>query len=131
MAVLSVLIAAIVGFAIGAGWYMALSRPWIRATGLSVDENGRPVGKPVPYLFFWTFLCILIVAAMLRHVLDASAITAPMAGAVAGLGVGLFFIAPWITMNVLYTMRPVRLAAIDGGYAAVACAAMGLVLTLF
>jgi len=67
---------------------------------------------------------------MLRHVLVSSGVTTPVAGAVSGLGVGLFLIAPWITLNVLFAMRPLKLAAIDAGYAALACTAMGLVLTL-
>jgi len=67
----------------------------------------------------------------MRHVFALSGIDSPGAGIVAGIGVGLFFIAPWITLNNLYGMRPLRLSLIDGGYATLACAVMGLILTLF
>jgi hypothetical protein len=52
-------------------------------------------------------------------------------GFVSGLGVGLFFISPWIMINNAYGNRPFRLTLIDGGYATIGCAVIGLVLTLF
>ena len=130
MALIAVLLAAIIGFVIGAGWYMALSKPWIEASGVPVDADGQPTGRNPGLTYGGAFLCILIVAGMLRHVLVSSGVSTPGAGALSGLGVGLFLIAPWITLNVLFVMRPLKLAAIDGGYAALACTAMGLVLTL-
>ena len=48
-----------------------------------------------------------------------------------GLGVGLFFISPWIMINNGYAGRPFRLTLIDGGYATFGCAIIGLVLMLF
>ena len=48
-----------------------------------------------------------------------------------GLGVGAFFITPWIAMNYAYSMRNPRLIAIDGGYAILGCGVIGLVLGLF
>jgi hypothetical protein len=54
----------------------------------------------------------------------------PAKGMTSGLGIGLFFIAPWIMMNNGYTARPFRLTLIDGGYAALGCAVIGLVLAL-
>ncbi len=52
-------------------------------------------------------------------------------GLLSGLGVGLFFIAPWLAMSYAYAMRPRMLVLIDGGYAVLGCAAIGLVLRLF
>lgn len=131
MALVSVFVAALAAFALGAGWYMLLAKPWIEASGVPVDERGQPAGGASPALYAASFVCILIVAGMMRHMLASTGIQTPGAGLVAGLGVGLFFIAPWITMNVLYSTRPLKLAAIDGGYAALGCAVMGLVLGLF
>jgi hypothetical protein len=52
-------------------------------------------------------------------------------GLVAGLGVGLFFIVPWVAMNYAYANRPVMLTVLDGGYAVLGCGVIGLVLGLF
>ena len=36
MGVVAVLVAAVAGFAMGAVWYMALARPWMKAAGIPV-----------------------------------------------------------------------------------------------
>jgi hypothetical protein len=128
--VLAVIVAAAAAFAVGAVCYMALARPWIADSGVPVDAQGHPTGRGPAITYGGAFLCILLVAGMMRHVLATAGITTAGAGAVAGLGVGLFLIAPWIALNVLFAMRPLRLAAIDGGYAVAGCAVMGAVLGL-
>lgn len=127
----AVIVAALGGFGLGALWYNFFSKQWIEASGVPVDESGQPAGGANPMTYLGAFLCILVVAGMMRHALVTAGILAPFSGLVAGLGIGLFFIAPWITLNVLFSSRPLRLAVIDGGYAAVACALMGLILALF
>jgi hypothetical protein len=128
---LNVLAAAVVAFAAGALWYMALSKPWLAAVGIPVDADGTPEGGQGPGLFAYTFVMQLLVAGMMRHVFQLAAIDTLGAGAVAGLGVGLFFITPWIAINNAYGMRPPALTLIDGGYATLACTLMGVVLVLF
>ena len=129
MEILSVLAAAAVAFALGAVWYMVLAEPWMNAAKVPRDENGQPIGQS-PKLFALSFVLTLVVAGMMRHVFTLAGIDELAKGIVAGAGVGLFFISPWIGINNLYAMRPVRLTLIDGGYATLACAAMGLVLTI-
>lgn len=128
---IAVIVATIAAFGAGAVWYNVFSKAWIADSGVPVDAAGKPTGgRSMALIFGGGFVCTLIVAGMMRHMLAASGITTPLAGLVAGAGVGLFFITPWLLLNVLYAMRPLRLAAIDGGYATLACAVMGLVLTL-
>lgn len=131
MALVSILVATLAAWLLGAVWYTVLSKPWLEVSGVPRDAEGRPMGRPVPLLFAGGALCLLVVAGMMRHMLASAGITAPFSGLVAGAGVGLFFITPWLAMNTLYASRPLTLAAIDGGYATLACAAMGLALTLF
>ncbi len=131
MEILNVIAAAVASFVLGSVWYMVLAEPWMQAAGIERDENGRPRGGPSPGLFAITFALQLVVAGMMRHVFALSGIDTPGAGVLAGSGIGLFFIAPWICINNLFGGRPVQLSAIDGGYATVACAAAGLVLTMF
>jgi len=126
----SVIAAAAVSFVIGAVWYMALAEPWMQDAGIERDENGKPKGGQSPLIFAATFVLQLLVAGMMRHIFSISGIDGIGAGLIAGGGVGLFFITPWIAINNLYGSRPTRLTLIDGGYATVGCAAMGLVLVL-
>ncbi len=130
MEFLAVIVATIASFAFGAFYYGALSRPWMEASGVPVDADGKPVGanNPVPYIV--SFVCILLVAGMMRHSFALSGIDTVGKGLVAGLGIGLFFIAPWIFLNTGYSARPWKLAVIDSGYAIATGAICGTILTL-
>ncbi len=130
MGYLAVLVAAIAGFAVGAAWYMALSKPWVEAANIAVDENGRPLNDtPLPYIM--AFIAMLLVSGMMRHTFALSGIETVGKGLISGLGVGLFFISPWIMINNAYGDRPFKLTLIDGGYATLGCGMIGLVLSLF
>jgi len=130
MGFLSVLIAAAASFAFGAIWYMTLSKPWVEASGITLDENGRPEGGS-PLSFVLAALAMILVAGMMRHTFALSGIETFAKGVLSGMGIGLFFISPWIMLNNTYGMRPFKLTIIDGGYAIFGCAIMGAVLALF
>lgn len=130
MGFISVLAAAVACWAFGAAYYMILAKPWVAASGVAVDENGKPTNdSPLPYVV--SFLCMILVAGMLRHTFAMAGIDTLTKGVVAGAGVGAFFIAPWIVINNAYGDRPFRLSIIDGGYAICGCAIAGLILALF
>lgn len=129
MGFLSVLAAAAASWVFGAVWYMALAKPWVAAAGIKVDENGRPVGSSAaPYIM--SAVAMVLVAGMMRHTFGMAGIDVVHKGFVSGLGIGLFFISPWIMINNAYGMRPFKLTLIDAGYATFGCAIIGAVLTL-
>ncbi len=129
--IVNTLVAAVVAFAAGAVWYMKLADPWMTAAGVTRDASGQPEGGQNPMILAFTFVMQLVVAGMMRHILASSGIDSVGGGLVSGLGIGLFFITPWIAINNANAMRPPMLTIIDGGYATVACGLMGIVLTLF
>jgi len=130
MEIVYVLAAAAAGWVFGAIWYMSLSKPWVEAVGIEVDENGKPKDQsPLPFVL--SFIAMIIVAGMMRHAFAMAGVDTVMKGLVSGLGVGLFFISPWIMINNAYGSRPFKLTLIDGGYATFGCAVMGAVLNLF
>ncbi|UWR22440.1 DUF1761 domain-containing protein [Sulfitobacter sp. S190] len=130
MPFVSIIVAAIAGFAVGAVWYMSLANAWMDAANIARGPDGKPENDgPLPYVM--AFVAMLLVAGMMRHSFALSGIDTAGAGLVSGVGIGLFFISPWIMINNAYAGRPFRLTVIDGGYAVLGCAAIGLVLTLF
>ena len=130
MQLISVLAAAAAGYVFGAIWYMTLSKPWMAAAGIEADETGRPKGSSaLPFVL--SAIAMILVSGMMRHIFAMAGIEGVDKGLVAGLGIGLFFISPWIMINNAYGMRPFRLTVIDGGYATLGCGLMGLVLALF
>jgi len=131
MELLNIVAAAAGSWVFGAIWYMALSKPWMEAAGIPRDENGRPQGNGSPMPFILSAICMIIVAGMMRHIFAMAAIDTVGKGFMSGLGIGLFFIAPWIMINNAYGMKPFRLTLIDGGYATIGCTIIGVILTLF
>jgi len=125
----SVLLAAAAAWLAGAAWYLTLSAAWVAASGVPVDENGRPRnGGALPHVV--TFAALIVVAGMMHHTFAMAGLTEPVEGAIAGLGLGAFIAAPWIAITYVYAARPRVLWLIDGGYAIVATGIIGLVLGL-
>lgn len=126
MGVVAVLAAAVAAFVWGAVWYMAMAKPWMAASGLSEDTINR--SNPVPYVI--SIVGLILVAGMMRHTFVMAGIDTLGKGLMAGLGVGLFIVLPWIATHYAFGQRPMRLIAIDAGYHVIGCAIIGVVLTL-
>jgi hypothetical protein len=126
MEFLSVIAAAIGAFAFGAVWYIAMSKPWMAASG--VTEAQQRASGPMPFVV--GLLAMVLVAGMMRHILAGAGIVTLGAGILAGAGIGAFFITPWMAMNYAFALRKPALTLIDGVNSVVGCAIMGAILTL-
>lgn len=131
MEFVNVFAAAVAAFAAGALYYAVLSEPWMNASGVRRRPDGRPANATDARPFVIGFLCILMVAGVMRHLFAIGGIAHPGTGILYGAGLGAFVIMPWLALNAVYSMQNPRLVLIDGGYAVLACAIIGLVLTLF
>ena len=129
MGLISVIVAAFAAFVFGAVYYMVLAKPWMAAAGIAVGPDGKPANNVGPTPYIVSFICIILVAGMMRHSFALSGIDTVGKGFMSGLGIGLFFITPWIFINTGYSDRPWKLAVIDGGYATCATATIGIILT--
>ncbi|TAG17876.1 MAG: DUF1761 domain-containing protein [Rhodobacterales bacterium] len=127
MEFLNVIAAAVAAFAFGAVWYIAMSKPWMAASGVT-EEQQRTSG-PMPYVI--GLLAMVLVAGMMRHLLGTSGVTTVTGGAIAGFGVGAFLITPWVAMNYGFSLRKPALTLIDGVNSVVGCTIMGAVLNAF
>lgn len=128
MQFLAVLLAAAAGFGAGAVWYMVNGERWMAAVGRTKEEISAEKSL-LPFVI--GFLASLLTAGLMRHVFAGSGVTGAGAGLIGGLGVGLFFVAPWIATNYAFAARPRTLWWIDCGHVILACTAIGLVLGLF
>lgn len=131
MEIWNVLAAALAGFLYGAVHYTVLSKPWLRASGVKVDENGKPMGSGSMLPFLMNFIAMILVAGMMRHLFAMAGIDTLAKAALSGFGIGAFFITPWILMNNAFPGRPYLLTAIDGAYAIIGCTLIGAVLAAF
>lgn len=131
MGLMNVLAAALGGYVFGAIWYMALAKPWMQAAGIKMTTDGKPDGNGSALPFVLSAVAMVLVAGMMRHIFALSDIDTISKGLVSGLGIGLFFIAPWTMINYAYAGRPFKLTLIDGGYAVFGCAIIGAILVSF
>ena len=126
----NVIVAAIAAYAFGAVWYMVNAKAWMAASGVELNQEGQPRDRsPMPYIV--SFICMVLVAGMMRHIYALAGIDGLGEGIVAGLGIGLFLVTPWLATNYAFARRPGALTLIDGAYASLGCAIMGAVLVLF
>ena len=99
---LAVLVAAVAGFAFGAAWYMALSRVWLGAVGLTREQLNRR--SPVPFILSFVALLVMgwVLAGMLGH-FGAGQVTVRN-GIVSGLLLGGLYAAAASGLSVSFGM---------------------------
>ena len=130
MQILAVIVAAIAAYAFGAVWYTTMSKPWIAASGIAVDANGKPMGNGSMMPFVVGFVAEVLVAGMMRHIFAMSGLDTLPEGVMGGFGIGAFLITPWVAMNYAFAARSWRLTLLDGVNSVVGCTIMGIVLVL-
>jgi hypothetical protein len=109
----AVIIAAIVGYAAGAAWYMSLSKPWIAAQGFS-HESLRANRSAVPFIV--TFAANLVMAFMLAGVIGHLGPVTLRSGVIAAALLWIGFVATTMSANYSFSRRPFKLLAIDSGH---------------
>ena len=130
MQILAVIVAAIAAYAFGAVWYTTMSKPWIAASGIAVDANGKPMGNGSMMPFVVGFVAEVLVAGMMRHIFAMSGLDTLPEGVMGGFGIGAFLITPWVAMNYAFAARSWRLTLLDGVNSVVGGTIMGIVLVL-
>ena len=127
MGALSVILAAAGAWIFGSVWYGVMGKRWMAAAGLTEET----INRKNYVAFVGSFICAVLVAGMIRHVLVMSGIDGVGKSALTGLGMGLFVAVPWLTTNYLFAQRPRDLIWIDGVYATAGCTVIGIVLGFF
>lgn len=125
---IAIIVATIVSWAIGAGWYMALSKQWLAGIGKTRDEiNGK---DPTP--FIWSVIVQLVMAyflALLIPVIYGQ--TDAGSGFLTGLHMWIGFVITSMILGHRYQDRPWSLTAVDGGYLLAVLLVQGLIIGLF
>lgn len=130
MSLFSVIAAGLAAWVFGAIWYSVFAKPWVTASGVATDENGKPANQKDPLPYILSIVAAILVAGMMRHVFTLSGIDTFGKGLVSGLGIGAFLAAPWMLTCYAFAGRPRQLMLIDAGYATFGSAVIGAVLML-
>jgi len=118
---LAVLIGAMAFYFLGAAWYTFMFRkPWMADMGI---DPATPLQAPGPGPLVGSFVVALVLAGAIEFIVRDAGIGF---GACRGTIVGIA-IAAVMGQNALYDTRPKRLWVINGGYALVGAAVVGII----
>lgn len=127
---LAVLLAMIASMALGAAWYMILSKQWIAATGKTTEQiQAGSGGQATP--FIWGAVMQLVMAYFLALLTPMILGEMSVANAViVGIHLWVGFILTSMILNHRYQGMSWSLALIDGGYLLGVVVVQGVVLGL-
>jgi len=122
----AVLVAAVASMVIGYLWYGPLfGQEWGKLLGIkieSVDKNAAMKS------YLWGYLFAAVTAYVLAHFVQLVGATDWMGGVSTGFWVWLGFFFTTTVMNIMYEMKPMKLAWINVGYQLVNLLVMGAIL---
>ena len=123
----AVVVAAVVFFVIGAGWYTVLAKPWLAGIGKTMEQMAQESGgSPMPYVV--GFLAILVMCYTLNSLLNRLGDTTAASGAKVGGFIALGFVAANIALNYGFELRSVSLWAINSGYVLIGLVIAGAII---
>ena len=128
---IAILVAAFAAFGFGAVWYMALSKPWMAATGVD-PEKVRPAGgqtdrSPFIISFLGELFLAWVLAGLIGHMGAVNVSNALISAFTVWAG---FMLVPML-VNHRFQMLPLRLTLIDGGHWLGVVLIQGLIIGLF
>ena len=135
---LAILIAAVVGWVIGAAWYMSLAKFWVAAHGRTLEDFKAQADAAkgtsaawLPYVLAFVAEAIMawVLAGLLGH-LGPDQVTI-WNGIVSAAFVWLGFVATTIAVNNMFSYRRPKLSVIDGGHWLVVLLVMGAIIGAF
>ncbi|MET0281158.1 MAG: DUF1761 domain-containing protein [Steroidobacteraceae bacterium] len=118
---LSVFVATLSSFVVGALWYGPLfQKPWMAATGMTKEKGAK---GNMALIFGGTFVLNLFVAAGIAVLLGST--RSLLLGLHTGLFTAFFFVATALGVIYLFEQRSLKLWLINAGYQVVIFTVMG------
>jgi len=127
----AIFVCGIVYMFIGTVWYGALfQKQWMVAAGFDPHNKHKmdEMKKKSAPAMIGSFLCSLVVAYVLAHIIDYAMAKTVMDGMITGFWCWLGFMATTMLVNNLYENRPINLWVINAGYMFFSMLAFGAIL---
>ena len=125
---LAIIVAAIVRFAIGAGWYTALfGKRWRALQGIPEGASTAGMGQAMIAGFVGDLVMAYVLARFVGHYGAANIIDGVVVGFLAWLG----FVATVMVGSIFYEKKPGEVVAINAGYQLVTIVVMGAILAVW
>jgi hypothetical protein len=126
---LAIVIAAVVAWLAGAGWYMSLGKPWIAALGTTPEKMQAAKNQPGAFLpFIYALVAELVMAWVLAGVIGHLGPVTLRSGVISAAFCWLGFVITAMVVNNSFAMRDWRLLLIDGGHWLIVLLLMGAII---
>ena len=126
--IVAILGAGVAGWIFGAIWYGVLGKVWQRARGLD-PESCKGQKMPLAPMVV-SFLAALVMSAVLYQLLANLGVLGVEPAALAGLTIGVGFLATSTLVNNMFQQKPFALTVIDGGHWVLAVVVESVALSL-
>lgn len=127
--IIAILAAAVAGWLFGAAWYTVLGRVWQTALGGDPDACKNQKKMPLAPMLV-SFLAVLVMAVVLYQLLINLGVMGVQAGAVAGLTIGIGFVATSVLVNNLFQGKKLMVTVIDAAHWVLVLVIEGVVISL-
>ncbi len=124
---LAVIVAAIVFFGIGAGWYTFFSGPWLAGIGKSAEQLMKD-GGGTPAVMAAGFAAILVMCYTLAWIVQRGLQPSAGSGALTGATVAFGIVGAMLALNYSFEARGLTLWLINAGYAFVGLVIAGAII---
>lgn len=138
--IIAILAAAVAGWLFGAAWYTVLGRVWQTAlgkgpgasagAGATTKEDCKDQKKMPLAPMLVSFLAVLVMAVVLYQLLINLGVMGIQAGAVAGLTIGIGFVATSVLVNNLFQGKKLMVTVIDAAHWVLVLVIEGVVISL-
>ena len=126
---LAIVIAAIVAWLAGAGWYMTLGKTWMAAVGITPEKMAEARNQSGAFLpMIYAFVAELVMAWVLAGVLGHLGPLTLRSGVISAAFCWLGFVITTLIVNNSFARRDWRLIGIDGGHWLVVLLLMGAII---
>jgi hypothetical protein len=127
---LSIVVAALAGFGVGAIWYMVLGKAWLDALGKTEDDiKGSGAAQAMPFII--ALVADLVMAIMLAGLMGHLGDVSIRGGLVSAFFVWVGFVITTMGVNHAFSGASPKLTAIDGGHWLAVLLVMGAIIGAF
>jgi hypothetical protein len=122
---LAIAACAIVNALLGMGWYGIFQKPWMDGHNLTEEAIASVANPALPYIV--SIVGALLSGYVLTLIFRRLDVSGWLDGLMSGAAIGLFILVTFV-VNSHYSLQPLSLALIDGGFGFLLFSAFGAVI---
>ena len=127
----AVIVAAVIQFLFGWGWYMMFVSVWQTGAGVTQEMMMSMTGGEMAMAYGGSFVAYLVVFYVMAHFVAYTKSTTAAQGAQTGFWSWLGYVATTLFVTYSYSMKPFSLWLVDAGYWLISMIIGGILLAVW